>query len=316
MYNECVFCTFNHKKATQFLVIWYTPLIKEREAMVNELTDFKKQKEFLICVDSDGCVMDTMDIKHFKCFGPCMVKEWELELFETDILRRWNEINLYTMTRGINRFKGLSMALSEINGRHKEIEGISELVDWVENSVELSNSALERAAEKSPDSISLKKALSWSKAVNEAINLLPEECKLPFELAGEALAFAHERADVAVVSSANPDAVLEEWEEFGLLQHTDIVLAQNAGSKAYCIGELLKKGYAPENVLMCGDAPGDMQAAKKNGVFYYPILVGHEKESWEEFISCAFNRLINNTYGGQYEKQKEADFLKNLGEDA
>jgi len=67
---------------------------------------------------------------------------------------------------------------------------------------------------------------------------------------------------------------------------------------------------------MCGDAPGDMQAAKKNGVFYYPILVGHEKESWEEFIRDAFNRLINNTYGGNYEKDKETAFLKNLGEDA
>ncbi len=284
--------------------------------MANELALYQKRKEYLICVDSDGCAMDTMDIKHFRCFGPCMVKEWGLEQWESEILKRWNEINLYTMTRGINRFKGLSLALSEINDKYTPIEAIDELTFWAENSPELSNSSLERILQEKPNCVSLRKALSWSKAVNESITQLPEECKLPFPMAKEALEFAHERADIAIVSSANPDAVLEEWEKFGLLPHTDIVLAQDAGSKAFCIGELLKKGYAPENVIMCGDAPGDLQAARKNGVFYYPILVGHEKESWEEFISCAFERLINNTYGGQYEKQKETDFLKNLGEDA
>ncbi len=284
--------------------------------MANELTEFAKRKDFLVCVDSDGCAMDTMDIKHIRCFGPCMVNEWGLSQWEEPILKRWNDINLYTMTRGINRFKALSMALSEIDGQYCTIEDLSTLNEWAETSGELSNNALKRAIEIKKDSISLKKALSWSEAVNKSITALPEESKLPFPMAREALRFAHERADVAIVSSANLDAVLEEWEKFSLLPHTDIVLAQNAGSKAFCIGELLKKGYLPENVIMCGDAPGDMDAARKNGVFYYPILVRHEKESWEEFISEAFDRLINNTYGGQYEKDKETAFLKNLGEDA
>ena len=79
--------------------------------------NYVKKKEYLLCVDSDGCAMDTMDIKHFKCFGPCMVEEWGLEEWKEEILNRWNEINLYTMTRGINRFKGLAMALNEINDK-------------------------------------------------------------------------------------------------------------------------------------------------------------------------------------------------------
>lgn len=40
--------------------------------MSTNLTNYKKKKEYLICVDSDGCAMD---IKHIKCFGPCMVEE-------------------------------------------------------------------------------------------------------------------------------------------------------------------------------------------------------------------------------------------------
>ena len=79
------------------------------------LADFNKKKDYLVCVDSDGCAVDTMDIKHKTCFGPCMVAEWGLEQWKEPILTRWDEINLYSMTRGINRFKGLAMALEEID---------------------------------------------------------------------------------------------------------------------------------------------------------------------------------------------------------
>ena len=281
--------------------------------MPMQLENFEKKREFLICVDSDGCAMDTMDIKHIRCFGPCMVKEWGLEAWQEAILARWNDINLYTMTRGINRFKGLSLALQEIDQQYTKIEDLNTLVHWVENSKELSNGALERAIAGNPASVSLKKALAWSKAVNENINALPDELKLPFPLAKEGLAYAHARADVAIVSSANLDAVLEEWEKHGLLEHTDIVMAQNAGSKAHCIGELLKKGYQPDHVLMCGDAPGDMDAAQKNGVLYYPILVRSEKASWQEFMDTACEKLLDGTYAGAYQDEKINMFLKNLG---
>lgn len=276
-----------------------------------DLKAFQKKKDFLFCVDSDGCAMDTMDIKHIRCFGPCMVEEWELEVWQEAILARWNEINLYTMTRGINRFKGLVMALKEIDEEYCCIVGIKELEAWVESSPELSNPALERAiAEK--DSMILKKALSWSKKVNAGINeLLPEE-KLPFEGVKEALEYAHRYGDVAIVSSANRQAVVEEWELYHLLEHVDIILAQDVGSKAYCIQELLKKGYDKKHVLMVGDAPGDKDAAKKNDVYYYPILVRHEKDSWEEFVDTAVAKLIDGSYGGAYQEEKEAQFLENL----
>ena len=280
--------------------------------MGDKFAEYVKRKDFLVCVDSDGCAMDTMDIKHIRCFGPCMVDEWGLDAWREAILTRWNDINLYTMTRGINRFKGLAMALSEINGQYCAIDGIDELNDWVEKSPQLSNDALMKAIDETNSPI-LKKALSWSKAVNESINRLPQEEKLPFAGVKEALAQAQESADVAIVSSANLDAVLEEWELYGLLEHTDIVLAQDSGSKAHCIGELLKKGYAPDHVLMCGDAPGDMDAAKKNGVFYFPILVKKEKESWEEFMAMGLNKLLSGEYAGEYQQARIDAFIENLG---
>ncbi len=281
--------------------------------MGNELKDYLKQKDYLICVDSDGCAIDSMDIKHIRCFGPCMVDEWNLEEWKDEILARWNDINLYTLTRGINRFKGLSMALQEINEKYVKIEDLETLVHWVETTNELSNNSLQKEIYRKPESISLNKALSWSNAVNTSIKALPEEEILPFGKVFEALEFAHVRADVAIVSSANLGAVLAEWERHKLLPHTDVVLAQNAGTKAYCIGELLKRGYERNRVLMCGDSLGDLEAAQQNGVLFYPILVKKEKESWEEFIDKGFNKLIDGTYQGLYQEEKINTFMNNLG---
>lgn len=278
------------------------------------LENYKKQKDFLVCVDSDGCAMDTMDIKHILCFGPCMIDEWGLEDWREEILERWNEVNLYTITRGINRFKGLAVALEEIDKKYTKIDGIDRFSAWVEMSPELSNAAVKREICANEDTKIFKKALAWSEAVNKKITALPDEEKRPFELVLEALAFAHERADVAIVSSANLEAVLEEWEKHHLLEHVDIVMAQNVGTKAFCISELLKKGYDNCKVVMCGDALGDMQAAEKNGVYYYPILVKHEKESWLEFMEVGFENLVNGSYAGPYQANKRRQFLKNLGE--
>ena len=260
---------------------------------------FVKKHEYLICVDSDGCVMDTMNCKPFHCFGPCMVTEWGLEEWKDEILKRWNEINLFSMTRGINRFKGLAIALSEIHEKYTPITGIAYLQHWADTAPALSNDSVAAAAanaECDDAKTVFEKALSWSKAVNASIVALPEELKIPYAGAKEGLAAAHTFADVAMVSSANRDAVEEEWGKFALLEHTDIVLAQDVGSKAACIAQMLKFGYDRKNVLMIGDAPGDCDAAEKNNVWYYPILVNHEKASWDEAISIAFSKLQSGAY--------------------
>ncbi len=279
--------------------------------MKDSLLEFQKEKEFLICVDSDGCAMDTMDCKHIHCFGPCMVEEWGLQEWKEAILKRWNDINLYTITRGINRFKGLAMALVEINEQYTKIEGIEDLVEWAENSPELSERNLKATLEKE-HKVALEKALKWSQAVNVAITKLPEEEKVPFPGALEGLKAAHAVADIAIVSSANREAVLEEWEEHKLLDHVDIVLTQEVGSKAECIRQLLLKGYKPENVLMVGDAKGDSDAAAVNGVHYYPILVKREKESWDRFQEEAVKCFTESNYK-EYGQKMQEEFLRNLG---
>ncbi|MBQ7916062.1 MAG: HAD hydrolase-like protein [Firmicutes bacterium] len=283
--------------------------------MASVFDSFVKKHDFLVCVDSDGCAMDTMNCKHFHCFGPCMVEEWGLQQWAEPILHRWNEINLFQMTRGINRFKGLAMALAEIDKQYTAITGLDALLDWAENAKALSNDSVAAAAAACNDPAGrtcLEKALSWSKAVNASINTLPDEVKKPFEGAKEGLAAAGLFADVAVVSSANRDAVVEEWQQHGLLEHTDILLTQDCGSKSHCIGEMLKFGYAPDHVLMIGDAPGDCDAAEKNGVWFFPILVNDEKASWDELQEKGLAVFRELKYD-QYQTEKKQAFLANLG---
>lgn len=81
---------------------------------------------------------------------------------------------------------------------------------------------------------------------------------------------------------------------------------------AACIAAMLKFGYDKNKVIMVGDAPGDCVAVEKNGVHYYPILVNHEKESWEEAIAVAFGKLQSGKYA-PYGAQKKQEFLQNLG---
>lgn len=278
---------------------------------MSELELFAKKRDFLVCVDSDGCAMDTMDCKHIRCFGPCAVEEWGLQAWQREILDYWNQVNLYTVTRGINRFLALAKVLEWVQERYTPIEGLPAFSAWVKEANELSNASVKAEYEKTGE-VFFKKAFSWSQAVNRAITELPEELKKPFEGVKEGLQTAHRQADVAIVSSANREAVLEEWERFSLMDSVDICLTQSDGSKAHCIGEMLKKGYDPEHVLMVGDAPGDQKAAEKNGVFFYPILVKREAESWKKLESEALPRLLAGSYAGEYQEKVIARFLQNL----
>jgi phosphoglycolate phosphatase-like HAD superfamily hydrolase len=75
---------------------------------------------------------------------------------------------------------------------------------------------------------------------------------------------------------------------------------------------MLKFGYDPHKVVMIGDAPGDCDAAEKNGVHYYPILVNHEKESWDEAVAVAYEKLRSGDYS-PYGAEMKQKFLRNLG---
>lgn len=270
--------------------------------MKTSLTEFSKGKPFLLCVDSDGCAMDTMNIKHEQCFGPAVIDLWpELESIREEFLALWNKQNLYAKTRGINRFKGLVLALDTLKAQGFPLEDYSIIKAWVEETPSLSNPSL---AEKIKDTKSpqLRKALAWSHRVNERIHALGPVDK-PFEEVKEGLSFLHDHADVTIVSSANTEAVAKEWTTHGLSDYVEMLCGQEAGTKAFCIQALLEKGsYEKSHVLMVGDAPGDLDAARSSGVSFYPILPGNEAASWKHLREEAFTVFMEGHYAGAYEE--------------
>ncbi|MDI9488279.1 MAG: HAD hydrolase-like protein [Bacillota bacterium] len=273
--------------------------------------DYEKDKEYLICIDSDGCAMDTMDVKHIRCFGPEWIKTFGLEKYQEEGLEYWNKINLYSKTRGINRFKGLAMALEEMERRGLVFDGLDTFIRWTKEAKELSNPALLEACQKT-NSLCMELALLWSIRVNRSISQLPKVDK-PFPNVKSALDKMEQAADLVVVSSANGQAIEEEWEKHNLKQHTKVLLSQEAGSKALCITQLLKKGYDPKKVCMVGDAPGDRDAAFSNGVWFYPIVVGKEEISWKKLKDEAFPRLLSGKFDKAYQEELLKDFNQALG---
>lgn len=254
------------------------------------LTELKKKNEFLVCADSDGCVMDVMDAKHEKCFAPCFIESFELNPRCTEAYETWLKINLFSRTRGINRFKACLLTLKALG---VEMEGLEDFEDFCNNSPELSNRAIEELL-KTKDSPFMRRVLEWSEETNKEIKKLSED-GAPFENAYEAIKEASKVADIAAVSSANKMALEHEWEKHNFTEFVHGLLSQEEGSKSFCINALLEKGYAKEKVIMIGDAPGDIKAAMDNGVWCYPIIVGQEAESWRKFKDEVLPALVNGT---------------------
>ena len=265
-------------------------------------------REYLVCVDSDGCAMDTMNSKHEQCFGPVMISMWGLTDQNETVQKEWNRVNLFSETRGINRFLALELVLKNI-GMTESTEDFAVFQKWLKETKELSQASL-KAWTESHASETCRKALEWSRQVNEKISQMPKEGNKAFDGVRQVLARIHEIADVCIVSSANRGAVEEEWTREGLLDHVDVLMTQENGSKKDCIKAILERGYKPEHVLMVGDAPGDLEAARFNGVSFYPILAGRESESWEKLYESALISLMHGSFGDGAELEEQ--FYRNL----
>lgn len=278
--------------------------------MKEDIKEFRKTRDFLICIDSDGCVMDTMDVKHMRCFGPCLVYEWDLGEYREEIIRLWRKVNLLSVSRGVNRFQGLAQVLKNIHENYTQVEGLEGYLRWVESAQELSDKSLEDAFEKT-ENICMKKALDWSRLVNQSMAMVSDTKKPPFEGTEDALRLAREQADIVILTAANRQEINKEWEVFELAQYTDLLMAQEDGRKEECLKELLEKGYEKDHVLMVGDAPADLAAAQAAGVLFYPILAYQERESWENF-SEALDHFTNEDYAGSYQEERIKEFQENL----
>jgi phosphoglycolate phosphatase-like HAD superfamily hydrolase len=265
----------------------------------------------LVLVDSDGCVFDNMEVKQIQHFHPLILRHWELDAIEPQFRAVAEYVNLRSMWRGSNRFVALLKVfelleeIPSIRNTGVILPDLTALREWVESGEMLDNSNLDAV---SADCPSLRKVLDWSLEVNRDIatrmNHVP-----PFDGAADALTLFHARADVIVVSLTPVETLEYDWSTHGLRHDVDAIGGQEWGNKREQIHLAMGvKHYGSQKVLLLGDAPGDLEAARGSDILFYPILPGREVESWRRLLAEDMDAFFQGRYAGELQDRRIAEF--------
>lgn len=287
---------------------------------VAQLKNLPKRHDFLICLDSDGCVFDTMELKHQQCFCPAFIEHFGLQAVSPSVREVWLFVNLYSQHRGCNRFLAVQQTMALMRARPEVaaaglvLPPMPELTAWLRTETKLGNAALE-AQVQATGHAELAKLLTWSKAVDQLIAKTVSGIP-PFPGVREFFAAAAPRADLMVVSQTQLEALTREWQEHGLDHYLTLIAGQEHGSKTEHLKYALEgKTYPREQVLMIGDADGDLKAAQANGILFFPINPRAEAASWAELVRTGLDRFFAGTFAGQYQAELIAKFDHALSRD-
>lgn len=288
------------------------------EDMAAPLKGLAKNRDFLIGIDSDGCVFDTMEIKHKECFTPNIIYYWNMQCVSKYAREAVEFVNLYSKWRGVNRFPALLKTMellsarAEVRRRGYVPHDMGPLGEWVKKESKLGNPALKGEVARAGDPL-MKKVLEWSLAVNESIEKIVFGVP-PFPYVRDCLDMMRERADMIVVSQTPGEALIREWEEHKIEGYARVIAGQEMGTKSEHIRYASNGRYGSGRVLMIGDAPGDQKAAADNGALFYPIFPGDEERSWKLLRDEALEKFFRGEYAGAYERDFIEEFNGRLPE--
>jgi phosphoglycolate phosphatase-like HAD superfamily hydrolase len=282
------------------------------------LKEFKPAKQFFVGIDSDGCAFDSMGIKQRECFCPWMIACFGLQPVALAARECKEFADLFSKTRGANRHKTLKRILSELLPAHPmvktrkfDVPQYPHYFAWIDDPKSLlSNEGLKNAiAAATDDEVKreLEHVLKWSEQVNVAVKDIVKDVP-PFPYIRESLEKMMPAADLIVVSGTPGEALAREWEEHDIAKYVKVIAGQEMGTKTQHLSYTTKGKYEKNHVIMIGDAPGDMKAAKANDALFYPINPGAETESWKRFHDEAFDKFMNGEYAGDYEQKVIAEF--------
>lgn len=288
------------------------------------LKDLKPAKDFFIGIDSDGCAFDSMGIKQRECFCPMLIGYFGLQPVAQAARECKDFADLFSKTRGANRHKTAVRIIRDLLPTHPmvkerdfEVPQFPHYFKWVDdpNSL-LSNEGLEQAvknAQSEEERKELQQVLKWSYRVNELVTEIVRDVP-PFPHVRESLEKIQAKADVIVCSATPNEALQREWEEHDIAKYVKVIAGQEMGKKAEHLDYATTGKYEKNHVLMIGDAPGDLKAARSVNALFYPINPGNEAKSWKRFHDEAFDKFMNLEYAGDYEAGLIAEFDEYLPE--
>jgi phosphoglycolate phosphatase-like HAD superfamily hydrolase len=290
--------------------------MEDYPAVARPLAELRPRHDFFVGIDSDGCAFDTMEVKHKECFIPNTVKWWGLQPVSKYAREAAEFVNLYSKWRGINRWPALVMVFDllcerpDVLRRGVEIPAAPRLREFIAagetEGIPLSNDGLQLYMANHPDP-ELDTAWSWTTGVNATVADLVHGVP-PFPYVYESLEALKDKADMIVVSATPTEALTREWKEHNIAPYTRVIAGQEMGKKSLHLKLAASEKYPPERILMIGDAPGDMNAAKANDALFYPINPGAEELSWKRFYDEAMHRFLEGSYAGEYEAALIAEF--------
>jgi len=274
---------------------------------VGQLITLPKRHDFFIGFDSDGCVFDTMELKHKECFCPAVIKHLGCQPVSKTAREVWDFVNLYSKTRGCNRFlaiqyfRDLLKERADVAKRGFQPMELKGLDAWIERESKLGNPALEAEVVENGDQ-DLHILLDWSREVNARVQDIVLGMT-PFPGVMDVLRCGENKADMIVVSQTPLEALEREWEENGMDPYVALIAGQEHGTKTEHIHYATRgKRYGKDRVLMVGDALGDSQAAAANSALFYPIIPGEEEQSWLRLREEALDRFFAGTFAGDYQQ--------------
>lgn len=283
------------------------------------LAQFTPRHEFFVGIDSDGCAFDSMEIKHKECFIPNTVKHWGLQCISKYVREAAEFVNLYSHWRGTNRWPALVMVFDLLRERPEvqargcpipQAEGIRAFIK--DGGYPLSHQGMMEYARQHP-STELETALAWSAGVDASIGDIVHGL-MPFPYVRESLKALQEQADIAVVSATPMGALVREWQAAGIAAYAQVIAGQELGTKAEQLQAIAAGRYAPNHLLMIGDAIGDLKAARSVEALFFPIHPGQEEESWRRFYEEGVHRFLAGEFAGEYESALIAEFERRLPE--
>lgn len=276
--------------------------------------DLTPKHNYLVGIDSDGCAFDTMELKQKECFTPTTIRYWGLQGVSKYAREACEFVNLYSKSRGINRFPALVEELEwtarrpEVRARGIEVRIPQSLRDWIKWETKLGNPTLKTAVEQTGDP-DLRHTLEWSEAVNRAVKEMVKGVP-PFPFVRESLQKLCGQADALVVSATPHEALQREWDEHDLTRYVVAICGQEVGTKKECLGVAAK--YPAGHALMIGDAPGDYDAAQGNHTLFFPINPGDEEASWKRFYEEGIERFLSGSFAGKYQQELLDEFERRL----
>ena len=277
------------------------------------LAELEPKHEYFIGIDSDGCAFDTMEIKHKECFTPNIIKHWELQAVSKYAREAAEFVNLYSKWRGINRWPALVMVFDllrerpEVQARNVVPPEAPHLRRFIaDDGYPKSNDGLAAYMARYPDP-ELDRAWAWTNGVNDTVADMVHGVP-PFPWVRESLEYLADRADMIVVSATPLEALTREWQEHDIAQYVQVIAGQEMGKKALHLKLAAEGRYPADHILMIGDAPGDMNAARANNALFYPINPGKEEGSWKRFYEEAVHKFLTGAYAGEYEESLIAEF--------